>query len=383
MGKQQSPEYRTGSSVVSFKQAKALAAKHGTPLLVCDLQRVEDNYKALKNLMRRFELYYAVKANPHPKILKRLAKLGSNFDVASKNEILLCQEAGAKPDDMIYANPVKPAESIKFAHDLGVKTFTFDNPDELVKMAKWAPGSNVVLRIMVRDAGSACKFSTKFGASEHDTLSLLLKAKDLGLKPAGLSFHVGSQCLNMDNFGWALDMCSTIFKSAERHDIDMTILDVGGGIPIKYVEDVYSFNELSDLINEKMEDLFSPWVKPIAEPGRAVAGDCMTLITRVLGVSRRNRVDCAYIDDGVYNSLSETVFGHCEYDILSDKKGEPRTYTIFGPTCDSMDVVTSNAYLPELEDGDLLMIPSAGAYTNAAATHFNGFDPAKILFLNE
>jgi ornithine decarboxylase len=379
----QSPEDRPGSSVVSFPEAKALAEAHGTPLLVCDLKRIEDNYKRLKALLRRFELYYAVKSNPHPKILKRLANLGSRFDVASKNEIMMCMQAGATPDRIIYANPVKPNDYIKFSNENHVRTFTFDNPNELEKMAKYAPGSDVILRIAVRDTGSTCKFSTKFGASEKDAIKLFQKAKSLGLKPAGISFHVGSQCLNMDNFSWALDICAAIFRTAEKRDMYMSILDVGGGIPIKYVEDVYTFEELAELINEKVEDLFPPWITPIAEPGRAICGDAMTLITKVIGVSKRNRVDCAYIDDGCYNSLSEKVFGHCRYSVLAENNRPKRDYTIFGPTCDSMDVVATDVPIPELKVDDILLVPSAGAYTNAAASHFNGFDPAKIHFMNE
>jgi len=383
MSNNQSPDDRPGTSVISFGEAKALAEKHGTPLLVCDLQKVEDNYKRLKNLLRRFELYYAVKANPHPKILKRLHRLGSHYDVASKNEMIMCQQIGAKSEDLLYANPVKPVESIKFAYEQNIRTFTYDNVNEIDKMAKYAPGSNVILRIMVKDAGSTCKFSTKFGARERDALSLLTKAKAKALNPIGLSFHVGSQCLNIDQFGWALDICSAIFKSAERKDIDLSVLDIGGGIPIRYIDDVYPIEELADMINEKVEDLFPPWVRPIAEPGRVIVGDSTTLITRVVGVTKRHQVNCAYIDDGVYNSLSEKVFGHCEYDILSDQPGEKKQYTIFGPTCDSMDIVTDKAKLPQLEVGDLLLVPSTGAYTNAAATYFNGFDPAEIIFLNE
>jgi ornithine decarboxylase len=188
----------------------------------------------------------------------------------------------------------------------------------------------------------------------------------------------------MDNFSWALDICAAIMRSAEKRDMYLSILDIGGGIPIRYVEEVYSFEELAEQVNEKVEDLFPPWITPIAEPGRAVVGNAMTLITKVIGVSKRNRVDCAYIDDGCYNSLSEKVFGHCTYNVLAENGGKPkRNYTIFGPTCDSMDVVATDAPLPELNVDDLLLIPGAGAYTNAAATHFNGFDPARIHFLNE
>lgn len=372
------------SSVVSFEEATALAEEHGTPLLVCDIDRVRDNYKKLKELFHGFDLCYAVKANPHPEIVKALVELDSHFDVASKNEIELCLELGAKPEHLLYANPVKPWEYIEFAYRNNVRTFTFDTEQELEKMARHAPGSEVILRLSVRDIGSVCKFSMKFGAKEEKALNLLQKAKDLGLQPVGLSFHVGSQCTRMENFGYALNMCSRVFKLAEKNSISLSVLDIGGGIPVNYVNDVYSWEDLASLINQKIPELFPKGVRLIAEPGRPMVADAMTLITRVIGVGRHNGGnECIYLDDGCYNSLSEKIFGHCEYKLLSNKREPMRSYTVFGPTCDSMDVITKDALLPELKENDLILIPNAGAYTNAAATHFNGFDPAKILFLHQ
>jgi ornithine decarboxylase len=368
------------SSVVSFEEAKILAGQHGTPLLVCDLDRVRYNYKRLKESLRGFELYYAVKANPHPEILKTLVGLGSCFDVASKNEISACLEAGAKPEHLLYANPVKPREHIAFAHENGIKTFTYDSKQELEKMAKYAPGCNVILRLSVRDVGSLCKFSTKFGAKGGDAIGLLDEAVLHGLHPIGLSFHVGSQCTNMENFASALDACDKVFKSAEARGLHLSILDTGGGIPIKYVKDVYSLEEISKVILEKIAG-FPKSVKPIAEPGRILIGDTMTLVTRVIGVGKRNGNNCIYLDDGCYNSLSEKIFGHCEYKLISDRPGPLDNYTAFGPTCDSVDVISRDASLPNIEENDILLVPNAGAYTNAAATHFNGFEPAKIVFL--
>ncbi len=372
---------RPFSPVVSFEEARALAKEHGTPLLVCDLDRVKQNYRRLKAVAPGLDLYYAVKANPHPFILRTLVGLGSKFDVASKNEILMCMEAGAKPSDLLYANPIKPPEYLEFAHAQGVRGYTFDAESELVKMAKYAPGARVILRLAVKDVGSVCKFSTKFGAKEKNAVDLLVKAKQLGLKPEGLSFHVGSQCTNLENYSTALDMCARVMTRASKRGIDLSVLDMGGGIPIRYVEDVYSFEELSELIRDEVEGLFPRDLELMMEPGRPMVGDAMTLLTKVIGVSKRNGDECVYLDDGCYNSLSEKVFGHCEYSLLSDKKGPVKEYTVFGPTCDSMDMIKKDVRLPEVTEGDLIVIPNAGAYTNAAATHFNGFDPARILFL--
>lgn len=371
---------KPGSSVISFEEARVLAEKHGTPLLVCDLDRVRYNYKRLKVLLKGFELYYAVKANPHPEILKALVQLGSCFDVASKNEIAACLEAGARPEHLLYANPVKPREHISFAYGKGVKTFTYDSDQELEKMAKYSPGSDVILRLSVRDVGSLCKFSTKFGARVGNALDLLEGAISHGLHPIGLSFHVGSQCTNMENFTKALEMCGRVFKRAEERGFHLTVLDTGGGIPIKYVKEIYSVEEVSSLIVQKVAEL-PEGVKLMAEPGRVVVGDAMALVTRVIGVVRRNGENCIYLDDGCYNSLSEKIFGHCEYMPLSDRPEPTEAYTVFGPTCDSVDVITRNASLPKVEENDILLVPNTGAYTNAAATHFNGFDPAKIVFL--
>jgi ornithine decarboxylase len=252
---------------------------------------------------------------------------------------------------------------------------------EVEKMAKHAPGSDVLLRLAVKDIGSACKFSTKFGAQDKYAISLLTKAKATGLHPNGLSFHVGSQCTNIENYSSALDLCGSIFRKAEKIGLELSTLDIGGGIPIEYTTDVYSFEDLSHLIQEKIKENFSDDVKVIMEPGRPMVGDIMTLITSVIGMNTRRNRECIYLDDGVYNSLSERIFGHCEYRIISDKKGPFVRYTAFGPTCDSMDLIAKDTYLPELDEGDLLLVLNAGAYTNSAATRFNGFDTAKIVFI--
>ncbi len=372
---------KPGSSVVSFKEARALAEEHGTPLLVCDLERVGQNYARLKELVPGAELYFAVKANPHPKILKTLAGLGSSFDVASKEEIRMCLEAGAEPERLLYANPVKARSHIEFAYENNVRTFTYDSKLEVEKMAEHAPGSDVILRVAVKDVGSVCKFSAKFGAREKQAMELLKMAAGKGLNPIGLSFHVGSQCKRIQNYASALDLCSRIFEKARRNGFELSVLDIGGGIPIRYVEDVYSFEDLSQLLNNHTEGRFPPETRIIMEPGRPMVGDSMTLLSRVIGINKRNGRDCLYLDDGCYNSLSEKVFGHCEYRIVSDRQGDLRKYKVFGPTCDSMDVVSTASYLPQPEEGDLLLVLNAGAYTNAAATRFNGFPPAKIVFI--
>jgi ornithine decarboxylase len=372
---------KPGSAIISFKEARKLAAEYGTPLLVCKLKELEVNYNKLKRLVPNADLYYAVKANPLPEILGTLVRLGSKFDVASVNEIRMCFEAGAKAEDLLYANPVKPPESIKFAYDNNVRCFTYDSFGEVEKMAKHAPGSQVILRLAVKDLGSVCKFSTKFGAQEKYALNLLSKAKEKGLQPIGLSFHVGSQCMHPENYLLAIDLCRKIFDKAKKKGLELDTLDIGGGIPIEYTTDVYSFEDLSEMLNKKINETFPEGVKIIMEPGRPMVGDIMTLVTKVIGVNKRRSRECLYLDDGVYNSLSEKIFGHCEYRLVSDNRGSLVRYRVFGPTCDSMDVITNNAYLPELKEGDIVLVLNAGAYTNSASTHFNGFDPAKIFFI--
>lgn len=369
------------SSVVSFDQARSLAAEYGTPLLACDITKVAANYKRFKELLPGVDLFYAVKANPLPEIITELVRIGSSFDVASKNEIDLCLDCGADPKNLLYANPIKAPESIRYAHKNGVDSFTFDSFAELEKIAANCPGAKVILRLVVKDAGSYCKFSTKFGARTKESVDMLRMAKELGLDPIGLSFHVGSQCMRLGNFASAIDACAKVFSKAKKEGIDLSIIDLGGGIPIRYVKDTYSMDELADLIKQKAKDLFPEGVRFIMEPGRPMVGNCMTLITRVIGTSKRGDRECVYLDDGCYNSLSEKIFGHCEYRIVSDSRKQLVRYTVFGPTCDSVDVITNDTYLPEIGTGDILLVLNTGAYTNAAATHFNGFPPAKIVFV--
>jgi ornithine decarboxylase len=333
-----------------------------------------------RKLLPRVKPYYAAKANSDPRILKVLAQAGTGFDVASANEIDAALSAGGKPDDMVFANTTKREEMIAFARRKGVNLMTFDAEFELLKIARHAPGARVVVRIKVPNVGSMIELSVKFGAEPSDAVPLLLKAKRLGLKPVGVSFHVGSQCTHGDNYLDAFELCAIIIRDARLKQLPMEIVDIGGGFPIRYFDtDEDWFTSMAPALNLEMNRLFDSNLKIIAEPGRALVGPACILVTSVIGKSIRDNKHWYFMDDGVYGALSGMIFDHGKYQFEVFKKGPTQLTTLAGPTCDSLDVISGSEELPELEAGDLIYARNIGAYSLASATSFNGIPPARAI----
>jgi ornithine decarboxylase len=363
--------------------------QHGTPLMLIDRGMLESQFRLFQKHLPDVHIYYAVKANPHPEIIKTFAAMGASFDVASANEIKHALRYGATPSRLIFANTIKSPADIKEAKKLNVSMMTFDNEAELYKIAKNYRGAKVVLRIKVANVGSVVELSLKFGADPEDAIYLLRKAKILGLDPVGLSFHVGSQCIDSQNYLRALEVSSAIFNEAEEKGIDLKILDIGGGFPIKHFdnENVPPFEKIASQIRQELRRLFKTRLKQnkikiIAEPGRFLAGPSGTLITSVVGRAFRNNKNYYYLDDGIYQDFSGIVFDHCKYEFKSMKKGQKFLCTLAGPTCDSFDTISVNEEMPELDVGNMIYVKNIGAYSMASAVQgFNGFQPAKVIFI--
>ncbi|MBU0687691.1 MAG: type III PLP-dependent enzyme [Candidatus Margulisbacteria bacterium] len=360
------------------------AKKHGTPLMLISKEALRKQYETLKRSLSNVEPFYAIKANPHPEIIKTFIKLGSGFDVASAAEMDTVLKLGASPDKIIFANTIKSNADLARAHKRKVTLMTFDNEAELYKIAKFCPNAKVLVRIKVDNTGSTVELSLKFGADPDQAIFLLKKAQSLGLKPMGVCFHVGSQCTNVENYMRALDVSSAIFSEAKKLGLNLTMLDIGGGFPIRHFDGDghITIKHMAKLIRKKLKRLFDKGTRFIAEPGRFFSGPAGTLVTQVVGRTFRNNKNYYYLNDGVYGDFSGTVFDHCRYQFKTLRRGHKFLSTLAGPTCDSFDIISLNEDLPELDVGSVVYVKNIGAYSCASAVPaFNGFPPAKIVMV--
>ncbi len=374
------------------KELQALAKKHGTPLVIVDHDEIRANYAMFRKYLPRVQCYFAVKANAEPAIVKTLYKTGASFDVASLPEFMLVYEnikkLSAKAqqefiwDKIIYANPTKPKETL-LALDKYKPLVTYDNVTELTKIQKYAPHAGVVLRLAVANTGSQCELSNKFGCDPGEAVDLVLAALKLGLNVEGLSFHVGSQCTNFENFVQAFNTAAAVMKESKERGHEIKILDIGGGFPAPYNKHVKPFPELARVINAEIDRLFTPDIQILAEPGRFLVATAATSLARVIGKAVRNGKRCYYIDDSVYHTFSGIIFDHCQYPLRAFKSGHKEVCAVFGQTCDGLDVISQSELLPNLEVDDLVYAENIGAYGSASATYFNGFPPAKVLHVNQ
>lgn len=370
-----------------------LAEEHGTPLFIVDHQQIERQYCEFTTRLPNVQAYYAVKANPDPEIIKTLFDAGASFDVSTMKEFnLVYENIKDMPEkerlewiknNVIVANTIKPIEMLEELDKYG-PLLTFDNAEELKKIKAHAPHSGLILRIRVPNTGSLSELSSKFGADPGNAVNLITEAYVMGLKVEGMSFHVGSQCVNFENYIVALEICSGILKEYyARTGQKMRILDIGGGFPVKYNNTVKSIRALAVLFNEELKRLFPPDILIIAEPGRFIVANACVLVSKVIGKAVRDGKTCYYINDGIYGTYSGLVFDHISYPILSFKEDEEtRISSVFGPTCDALDTLTLSAELPDLKIGDFVYTENIGAYSTSSATLFNGCDPAKVLHIN-
>jgi ornithine decarboxylase len=380
--------------MLSKAHLKKLAKEHGTPLFVIDHDELRANYKTFKKHLPRVQAYYAVKANSDPEIVKTFYEAGASFDVASLPEFKLVHDCiKGLPDKerqewiwdkIIYANPIKANETLMVL-DQYKPLVTYDNHEEIKKIVKYAPNAGTALRLKVPNTGAMVELSSKFGASPGEAVDLILAAHERGLVVEGLSFHVGSQTTNVENYVQALSLAASVFKEARDRGYDkMNLLDIGGGFPAPYDHTVKPFAELAKILNRELDRLFPDDVEIIAEPGRFLVATAATAVSKIIGKAVRDGKLCYYIDDGVYHTFSGVIFDHCHYHFGAFKQGEKQVCSVFGPTCDALDVVSMAEQLPgNLQLGDLLYSENIGAYSAASSTWFNGFAPAKVVHCNQ
>ncbi|KAF9427955.1 hypothetical protein BGZ94_003756 [Podila epigama] len=372
---------------------------------VADLGEVYRQHLRWKALLPRIEPFFAMKCNPDPMVMRLLASLGTGFDCASKNEIQTVLDMRVDPSRIIYANPCKQNAFVKYARTHNVKMMTFDNAEELQKIKKFHPEAHCVLRILTDDSKSLCKLGLKFGAPLDTVPHLLATAQALELNVIGVSFHVGSGCFDAQAFGEAVIRARHVFDQAKDYGFDFRFLDVGGGFPSAHVKEGITFEKVASILGATVDRLFGPEVRVIAEPGRYYVGSAFTLATQVIArrtIARDASEESAsdspshmyYINDGMYGSFNCIMFDHqvCEPKVLLKDGGF--TYrqahatipgphglaSVWGPTCDSIDCITSKTSLPLLETGDWLYFENMGAYTITAASQFNGFRKSEVLY---
>ena len=378
--------------MVKPRLLQKLVQEHGTPLFVVDHQALRDNYAVFKKYLPRVQAYYAVKANSDPAIVQTLYDAGASFDVASIAEFrLVYQNIKSLPakqrqdfiwDKIIYAHPIKDNATLTEL-DQYKPLVTYDNFEEIKKVARYAPQAGLMLRIKVPNTGAVVELSSKFGAPSGEAVDLIEAAFDAGLIVEGLSFHVGSQCTNFANYVQALNLAAGIFKEAkERGHPEVNILDIGGGFPVPYDKHVKPLRELAKTLNAEFNRLFPKDMEILAEPGRFLCATAGTLVANVVGKTVRDGKQCYYINDGVYHTFSGIIFDHIQYHVQAFKKGPTQICAVFGPTCDALDTISLSEQLPDLDLGDLVYSENIGAYSHASSTYFNGFPPAKVIHIN-
>lgn len=382
--------------MISLPEMEQLARQHGTPLFVVDHEILRRNYAEFKKHLPRVQAYYAVKANPDPAIIKTFYEAGASFDVASMPEFLIVHENIKELpekerqdyiwDKIIYAHPIKANETLAQLNPYK-PLVTYDNFEEVRKIKQFAPQAGLALRIKVPNTGAMVELSSKFGAAPGEAVDLIAAAHEAGLFVEGLSFHVGSQTTNFENYIQAIELAANIFKEAALRGFDkMNLLDIGGGFPAPYDENVRPFAELARVLNTELDRLFPPNIEILAEPGRFLVATAGLSIVKVVGKAMRDGKRCYYVDDGVYHTYSGIIFDHCQYHLTPLKAFRPEECEIcavFGPTCDALDTISLAEELPNLELGDLLYSKNIGAYSHASSTSFNGFPPAKVVHIHQ
>ena len=376
---------------MTLKQLESIGRREGTPVVVIDHDVIRKNYADFKKHLPKVQAYYAVKANPAPEIVRTLYRAGASFDVASLPEFMTVYEniRNLPPkeqqdfiwDKIIYANPTKPKETLREL-DPYKPLVTYDNLNELKKIKEFAPRAGVVLRLRVPNTGSMVELSSKFGCDPGEAVDLVQAAFGMGLVVEGLSFHVGSQCTNFENFVQALNMAAAVMRESKSRGHEIKILDIGGGFPAHYDKHVKPFGQLARKINAEIERLFPEDIQILAEPGRFLVATAATSVARIIGKAVRDGKTCYYIDDSVYHTFSGIIFDHCQYHLKAFKKGKTEICAVFGQTCDGLDTISQSEELPPLEIEDLVYSENIGAYSNASATWFNGFPPAKVVHVN-
>ncbi len=351
---------------------QAARQKYTRPFLILDTAIVRGKVRRFRAAMPRVRPHYAVKANPDRRVLKVLAQEGCGFEIASIAELDLLLALGVPAAEVFYSNPIKSRESIAYAAAKGVEWFVVDSADELRRVFETRRDAKIYLRIATPNIGSDWPLSGKFGAGAGDARDIVSTAAKLGADLAGVTFHVGSQCRNPENWRVALEKARSLFDHMAKSGLRPRLLNIGGGFPVRHVRPIPSVEVIGAVVNEGLK-AFGEEVQVIAEPGRYLVSDAGYFVCRVLGTATRAGKRWMHWDAGLFGGVIESSEG-LKYRVRTERSGPDVSWTIGGPTCDSVDIVMRDEPLPsDLQEGDFVYIRNAGAYTTAYASQFNGF----------
>lgn len=360
-----------------------------TPSLVLDFEKIAHTYQRFVDSFPGGEIFYAVKANANPLIQQLVVNRGGGLEIASLAELNLALNAGAAGDRIICSNPIKSPIFLREMQAAGVYAMVVDSTWEVDKVAEHAPGSRVYVRMAVDNTGSVLPLAGKFGVDAAMALDLCDQARDLGLEPIGLSFHVGSQCLNPQNWVNAIRACGEVWREAEARGHHFTFLDIGGGFPAghHHTPSIPTIEAIGEATMQAVAEFIPVTcdLMLVLEPGRGLVGEAGVLITSVMGKALRNGSQWLYLDAGVFNGLMETYEGFPPVVRPLREHNDERPmmrYTLAGPSCDSCDVIAREIELPEIHIGERLMFIDAGAYTTEYAAAFNGFPVPQVVSLH-
>lgn len=361
-----------------------LADKHGTPLLVLEPHLVARRLRELREALPDVGVHYAVKALPHPIVLSTVAICGGGFDVATRGEIDLLARLGLPMHRCIHTNPIKKPADIDHAYAAGVRTFVVENACEAQKFTGLPPDIELLVRLAFRNPDAKSDLSTKFGVEPAEAELLVKHVLAAGVRFAGFSFHVGSQGTSAEPYRHALQQTLELVSHVQQTaGVRTRTIDIGGGFPVGYREAAPSICEVGAIVDDVLGESRKDFTL-VAEPGRFLVADCMTLLTSVVGTAVRDGQMWHYLDDGVYGSYSNVMTEDVHPPILAlseldtaELSLEP--VTLAGPTCDSADVIARGYPMPTVGIGDVLISPVMGAYTSVTASQFNGISPTPIV----
>jgi ornithine decarboxylase len=369
-----------------FERIRNFSANIETPFLVVDLSVVRRKYNQLREKLPYAHVHYAVKANPMEEIILLLKELGSSFDVATRNELDQLLKLGVTADRISYGNTIKKDRDIKYFFDHGVPLYATDCEEDLRKIATYAPGSKVFFRILTEGTGADWPLSRKFGSHPDTTYNLAILARELGLEPYGLSFHVGSQQRDIGQWDTAISACTYLFNALKADQgIELRMINLGGGFPASYLQAAPKLDLYARAITQFLHaDFGDNLPEIIVEPGRSLVADAGVIVTEVIMTSRKSTFSSyrwVYLDIGMFGGMIETMDELIKYPIFTEKKGREEEVILAGPTCDSMDILYEDFKyrMPDtLGPGDRVYIGTTGAYTQSySSVEFNGFPPLK------
>ncbi|MFW2589638.1 type III PLP-dependent enzyme [Sagittula sp. SSi028] len=386
--------YVTGLSArddLSLSRAEAYALSHefDRPTLILDTDAIARQYAALAQGLGRARIHYAVKANPAPEILQTLVQAGSNFDAASRPEIQMCLDAGAQPAQISFGNTVKRPADIAWAHSVGVNLFAVDAEEEMAKIAEYAPNAQVYVRVIVENCMADWPLTRKFGCARDKAVALFDLAVALGLRPVGLSFHVGSQTREASMWAPVLDQVAAVWNDLKAAGHSLSLLNIGGGFPAFYGQTIDAPTQYAAAVIAQVHERFGDVPHIMAEPGRGLVAEAGAIAAEVLLVSKKTENELhrwVFLDIGKFSGLAETMDEAIRYQFITPRDHEPTGACILaGPSCDSADVLYEKTpvQLPlGLKAGDKFVIRNCGAYTSTyASIGFNGFPPLDVVVI--